>query len=126
MTTDNFLSDLLVNVNKAIIVGVGNFNIDIDNTIDALWLNTLFWGQSKPLRAHAQQKLHEEVDILREVYPHLLRMLDLLNYVQLLHAWRSDLAWIVLKSLPNQAAYTGWCGKLCVQNAGPLLAKWVP
>ncbi len=53
MSTDNFLSDLLVNVNKAIIVGVGNFNIDIDKTIDALWLNKLFWGQSKPLRAHA-------------------------------------------------------------------------
>ncbi len=49
----DFLSDLLVNVDKALIVG--DFNIHVDNTIYALWLvywpNKLFWCQAKCHRA---------------------------------------------------------------------------
>ncbi len=52
----DFLSDLLVNVDKALIVG--DFNIHVDNTNDALGLAftdliKLFWCQAKCHRAHA-------------------------------------------------------------------------
>ncbi len=48
----DFLSELLVNVDKALIVG--DFNIHVDNKNDALglyWPNKLFWSQAKCHRA---------------------------------------------------------------------------
>ncbi len=47
----DFLSDLLVNVDKALIVG--DYNIHVDNTNYVLGPNKLFWSQGKCHRAHS-------------------------------------------------------------------------